>query len=97
MVLELLVDPARDEHRSRNRKPLHPGGDVDTVAVHAVLVVDDVADMEADPDGDGWVQLEATLDVDGGVHRLYRARKDTDGSVAVELDDLTLVGFDALT
>ena len=97
MVLELLVNPARDEHRSRNRKPLHPGGDVDTVAVYAVLVVDDVADVEADPDGDGWVHPEVALDVDGGVHRLYRARKDTEGSVAVELDDLTLVRFDALT
>ena len=96
MVLEFLVDPARDEHRSRNRKTLYPGGDVDTVAVYAVLVVDDVADVEADPNGDGRIQLEATLDVDGGVHRLYRARKDTEGSVAVELDDLTLVRFDAL-
>ena len=97
MVLELLVDSTRDEHRSRNSKPLHAGGDVDTVAVHAVLVVDDVADVESDPDGDGGVQPEATLDVDGGVHRLYRARKHTEGSVAIELDDLTLVGFDALT
>ena len=96
MVLEFLVDPARDEHRSRNRKPLHPGGDVDTVAVHAVLVVDDVADVEADPHGNGGVQPEVTLDVDGGVHRLYRARKDTEGAVAVELDDLTLVRLDAL-
>ena len=96
MVLELLVDPARDEHRSGSRKPLHASGDVHAVAVHTVLVVDDVADVEADPDRDRGVHLEATLDVDGGVHRLYRARKDAEGSVAVELDDLTLVCFDAL-
>ena len=96
MVLELLIDPARDEHRSRNRKSLHASGDVHTVAVHAVLVVNDVADVEADPDGDRGGRPELSLDVDGGVYRLYGARKDAKGSVAVELDDLTLVGFNAL-
>jgi len=96
MVLEFLMNHARDEHRSRNRQLLHAGDDVDTVAVHTVLIVDDIADVEADPDGDGRVKPEATLDVDSGVHRLHCARKHTEGSVALELDDLTLVGFDAL-
>ena len=38
----------------------------------------------------------STLDVDGGVGGLHHAREDTQRSVSLELDDLTLLGFDAL-
>ena len=71
-------------------------GDVDPVAVYAVLVPDDITDVESDPDGDRRVLLECLLGGDGGRNCVYGAPENAEGPVSIELHDLTTVLFDRL-
>jgi hypothetical protein len=45
---DLLVHSAGHEHAARVRERLQPGGDVDAVAVDLRVVVDDIAEVDAD-------------------------------------------------
>src|SRR5439155_26398673 len=47
LVLDLLVDRARDVDRTRLGNTLDAGGNVDAVAVDIVLLNDDIAEIDA--------------------------------------------------
>ena len=96
VILDLVEDLARDHDRTGCRESLDASGDVDPVAVNAVLVSDDVADVESDPDGDRRFLLECLLGGDSGRHCVDGAPEDAESPVPVELDNLTAVFLDRL-
>ena len=96
VILDLVEDLARDHDRTGYRESFDTSGNVDPVAVYAVLVSDDVADVESDSDGDRRLLLECLLRRDSGRNAVDGASEDAERPVAVELNDLTAVFFDRL-
>jgi hypothetical protein len=94
-ALDLPVGLLGKTDGPRFRDALEPGGDVDPVAHQiAVGLLDDVAEMNADPELDAalgrhaGVSLgHAVLNFDGAAHRVDHAAKFDERAVAGALDD----------
>jgi hypothetical protein len=88
------VHVAREQDPARLGQGLEPRGDVDPVAEDVAALVDDVADVDADPEADalrlGDVLLalgHAALDRDRADDRVNGARELAEDAVAHQLDD----------
>ena len=98
---DLVEDLARNADTAGLGEPLQTRRDVDAVAVDVVVLDDDVAEVNADPEGDatllgnGFVTFgDAPLDVDGALDRLDDARELDQNAVAHELDDAPVMPGD---
>jgi hypothetical protein len=92
---EVVVGGAGDDHAAGLRELLEAGRDVHAVAVEvAVGLVDDVAEVDADPEADALVLGDvplplghASLHEDGAADRVDDAGELAERAVAHELDD----------
>jgi hypothetical protein len=97
-VLDLVVDIARDADPTRRGQLLEARGDVDATAVDIVALNDDVADVDADPEGDAPVVRhldlalgDTLLDRGGAFDRIDHAPEFDQRAVAHQLDDAAVV------
>ena len=94
-LLDLTVGVFGQAERARNRDALDPRGDIDAVAHKvAVALLDDVAEMDSDPEFDAPVRRKASvalghaaLHLDGAAHRIDHAAELNNCAVAGALDD----------
>ena len=98
LVLDLDADRRRDADTARLGERLEPCGDVDPVAVNVVVLDDDVAEVDADPERDAPVLRhtrvalgQALLHLDRALHRLDHARELDQRAIAHQLDDAAVV------
>ena len=95
----MVVGRTRDHDPARFGQPFEPGGDVHPVAVEiAVGLVDDVAEVDADPEAEALGVRDlplplhhATLDADGALDGLDGAGELAQRAVAHQLDDAAAV------
>ena len=100
--LDLPIGLLGKTDRARLRDAFKPRGDIDAVAHEvAVALLDDVAEMDADPKFDAPVRRHAgialdhaVLHFDGAAHRVDHAAELDDRAVAGALDDAAVVDGD---
>ena len=90
-----------DANASGFRDPFEPRGDVDAIAKYVVVVENDVADVNANPEFDPFVLRHggipfghAALDFNSTAHRIHGAGKLDQHAVAGGLHDPAAVGGD---
>ena len=89
-----LVDDRGNADAARLRQRLEPGRDVDAITVDVVALDDDVAEIDADPQGHdraGFGLGRRLLDGDGAGHGIDHAAELDEGPVAHQLDDPAIV------
>jgi hypothetical protein len=99
---DLAISVFGKTDRARLANPLEPSGDIDAVAHEiAVALLDDVAQMNADPKFDALVWREAGVALNQAVLNLNRAAHGVDDAaefdevaVARPLDDAAMMGRD---
>ncbi|MEZ5865581.1 MAG: hypothetical protein R3D25_16485 [Geminicoccaceae bacterium] len=91
----MLVDVPRDQNAAGCGQRFQACGDVHAVAVDVVVVVDDVAEIDADAEPEALAlgqmalaRLEVALDGDGAIHGTDDARELDQRAVAHQLDDV---------
>ena len=91
-------DVARHDDAARWSLLLQARGDIHVVAVEVVVLDDDVADVDADPEGNGVIGGLVTigfghslLELDGGGHRVDGARELDQAAVAGQPDHAAIV------
>jgi hypothetical protein len=91
VVLDLVVDLAGHGDAARGGEGLDPRRDVDAVTVDALLVVDDITGVDADPDGNEVLLRQFELDLDGRLNRFDGAREDAEAAVSIVLENPPVV------
>ena len=91
LVLQLISDLIRNDDAARGPDGFEPGCHVDRVSVGPLVVVGDVARVDADPEWDLRVRLELALDLDGAGDRLHGAREDAQRAVTEGLEESAAV------
>jgi hypothetical protein len=101
LAVDLLVHGAGHEHAARVREGLQPGGDVDAVAVDPRVVVDDIAEIDADPKAHASVLGHGliagghdSLDLDRAFGGTDDAGKFSEDAITGGVDDPTSVAGD---
>ena len=100
--LDLAIGVLRQADRARRANAFEPRGDVDAIAHEiAVGLLDDVAEMNADPELDALVRRDspvalghAVLNFDGAAHGVDHAAKLDKRAVPSSLDDAAVVRGD---
>ena len=93
LILDFVVDLPRDHHTAGCGKALDPRSQVHSVAVHAVLIMDDVTGVHPDPERNYRLLAQRQLDLDGALHGLDSAGEDAQSAVTVVLEDLAVVSL----
>src|ERR1700739_3276833 len=98
LVLDLLVDAARDEDLARVCDALKARGDIHAITVDVVLLDDDIAQIDADPIFDPLLLRErriapkhVLLDHDSAAHGLHGTVEYCKEPVAGRLDEAAMM------
>ena len=98
LALQIVEGGAGDQHPTRVGNLLEPGGDIHAVPEHLVLLDEDIADIDADPEPElalvrhfGVESLDTPLDGDRRLGCSHRARELRQEAVSRRVDDPSMM------